>query len=261
MNLTAMIGLLGVNGVFILTIVLTLGGFSSFIDVNSIIIVVGGSLFAVVFCFPFSAIKKMIKDTIKKVIRSQKRDFNKIIDEIIGLAQAKRKGDSAFDQEVGKLSDNFLKDAAGVLFWTKAEVSADEFKDLLVQRSKTFLMDSKETVDVYQVAAKFPPSFGMMGTVLGLIALLQSLGNPDAKSHIGPAMAVALVTTLYGIAINNLILIPISSNLETDRTEERKLYGLIIEGIMLIQQNKPTKYIEEKLKSHLMPEQRATKKA
>ena len=52
--------------------------------------------------------------------------------------------------------------------------------------------------------AKFPPAFGMMGTVLGLVALLQSLSSPDAKSQIGPAMAVALMTTLYGIMVTTL---------------------------------------------------------
>ena len=101
----------------------------------------------------------------------------------------------------------------------------------------------------------------MMGTVLGLIALLQSLGSPDAKSQIGPSMAVALITTLYGIAINNVAILPMGEALAKANKDQILDFQMIIEGIMLIQQKKPTKYIEEKLNAFLLPEQRGGKKA
>ena len=142
------------------------------------------------------------------------------------------------------------------MFWTDAEVSAAEFRDLLETKGKTFFEDTFTASKFFKTVAKFPPAFGMMGTVLGLIALLQSLGDPNAKSQIGPAMAVALVTTLYGIAINNIFVIPISENIAKHSQDDLKAYQIVIEGVMLIQQKKPTKYIEEKLLSFIMPEER-----
>jgi chemotaxis protein MotA len=140
------------------------------------------------------------------------------------------------------------------LFWAEAEVSEDEFRNLLETKADTYMDDHEVSVSTYKTITKFPTAFGMMGTVLGLIALLQSLSNPDAKSMIGPAMAVALVTTLYGLMMNNLYLIPVTDNLIAANQNERKVYDLCIEGLLLIQQRKPTKYIEEKLRAYLMPD-------
>ena len=96
-------------------------------------------------------------------------------------------------------------------------VSFDGIIDLDFPSNEVFRIKGFKTM------AKFPPAFGMMGTVLGLIALLQSLGNPDAKSQIGPAMAIALVTTLYGIAINNLAIIPMGESLTKATASDQKV--------------------------------------
>ena len=96
-----------------------------------------------------------------------------------------------------------------------------------------------------------------MGTALGIVALLQSMGGPDAKDRIGPAMAVALVTTIYGLAISNFILIPIAENLTKQTQEDLICRKIVIEGILLINEDKSPRYIEEKVKSFLLPNQRA----
>lgn len=257
MNIPSLLGLVSTNVIFFLSVILALGGLSGFIDRNSILIVVGGSLSAILVSIPISEIKGAFKATKKWLFQNKKIEQAQLVQEIVGLAQSKRQGDAAFDQAAKNLTDPFLKDAASILFWADAEVSADEFRDLLETRSMTFYSANLGYSKFYKLASKFPPAFGMMGTVLGLIALLASLGGEGAKEKIGPAMAIALVTTLYGIAINNLFLIPVGESMEKFAKLDITNHNMTIEGLMLIQQKKPTKYIEEKLVSFLLPEERS----
>ena len=86
-----------------------------------------------------------------------------------------------------------------------------------------------------------------------MIALLQSLGNANAKNMIGPSMSIALVATLYGLVLTNFIFVPIAENLTKQSKEDMVFKTIVVEGIMLIADNKPTKYVEEKMKSFLLP--------
>jgi chemotaxis protein MotA len=96
-----------------------------------------------------------------------------------------------------------------------------------------------------------------MGTTLGMIALLQSLGAADARTSIGPSMAIGLVATLYGIAISNFIFIPIGENLSKQTREDHVARKMVIECIMLIHAGMPVKFVEETAKSYLLPGERA----
>jgi chemotaxis protein MotA len=255
MNFSSIFGLMSSNAVFFASVFITLGGLSGFMDGPSALIVIGGSISAGIVCVPFKSLKSTIRITINKVFKNSTPDYNQIISDTLALAVARKKGDSIFDQTRNTVKDPFLKDASGLLFWAEAEITEDEFLDLLEQKALTYTTATKDNGKVFKTLAKFPPAFGMMGTVLGLIALLQSLGNPDAKSQIGPAMAIALVTTLYGIAVNNLFIIPLGERLAKSSSEDDKAYRVAIEGLLLILQNKPTRYIEEKLRSFLMPDE------
>lgn len=258
MNLGALGGLISVNVVFFTSVILALGDIATFYDGPSVLIVFGGT-FSVLFIFiPAKDIKLMVSALKGEAIKKSTFNYAKAVEDIVMLAQEKRKGESAYDSAVKKVSSPFLQDAASILFWTDSEVTADEFRDLLNTRAGTYYSAGSEVPKSMNTLSKFPPAFGMMGTVLGLVALLQSLSSPDAKSQIGPAMAVALMTTLYGIMVNNLFIVPLSENLTKRHDDMLREYGLIVEGIMLIQQDKPTKYIEEKLNSFLMPNERPT---
>jgi len=91
---------------------------------------------------------------------------------------------------------------------------------------------------------------------MGMIALLQALGDSNAKDQIGPAMAIALVATLYGLVLTNFVFVPIAENLAAQTNEDTVARSIVVEGVMLIQANKPTKYVEEKVKSFLLPKER-----
>lgn len=256
MNLSVVGGLVLTIFVFGYSTYLSLGGVSAIIDYPSIVIVIGGTVAAAIIAIPPSIFKATIKMFKNRILKKDAINYGKLVEEIVILAKAYRKGSSSFDQAVKQAGSPFLRDAASILFWTEAEVTADEFRHLLETRAMTYFKDAMSQPKAFKIITKFPPAFGMMGTILGLVALLRSLSDPDAKSIIGPAMAVALITTLYGIAINNLFLVPLAEALVAQSDDELKSYNIVIEGIMLIQQKKPTKYIEEKLVSYLMPNER-----
>lgn len=111
-------------------------------------------------------------------------------------------------------------------------------------------------VQIIKTLAKYPPAFGMIGTVLGLVSVMQSLGGSSAIEEIGPNMAVALITTLYGLFFANYAFIPMSDNLLHRLDNEVRIRKLIIKGIMLIQDGQDPFFIQEMLNAHLLPNQR-----
>jgi chemotaxis protein MotA len=119
--------------------------------------------------------------------------------------------------------------------------------DYLAERHKT-------GAAVFEAMAMYAPAFGMIGTLVGLIAMLASMDNP---STIGPSMGVALITTLYGALIANLICSPIAGKLKNRSASELLLKQLCIEGIMAIQSGDNPRIVEGKLKAFLAPSQRS----
>jgi chemotaxis protein MotA len=103
---------------------------------------------------------------------------------------------------------------------------------------------------------KYPPAMGLMGAVLGMIALLGGLGKPGAEKTIGPAMSIALVATLYGIAFANLIVIPIGENLTETAKEHQRKNMIITEGIKLVAARTNPIVLAEELNSYLLPNER-----
>ena len=107
---------------------------------------------------------------------------------------------------------------------------------------------------VLESAAATAPAFGMVGTLIGLVKMLANLSNPD---DIGAGMSVALLTTLYGAMLANMVLIPLAGKLEVRAKEEVLLRDLMVEGIIAIQSGEKPQLIKEKLKSFLAPSARA----
>ena len=128
-------------------------------------------------------------------------------------------------------------------------VDPEKVKTLL--ETELDYLDERHAQDraFYDKAAAYAPAFGMIGTLMGLINLLQSLTDPDA---IAPAMALALVTTFYGTILSNLIFMPISNKLRVRHEEEYLCKMIVVEGVQAIQAGDNPKFIEEKL-TQLIP--------
>src|SRR5947199_10423423 len=100
---------------------------------------------------------------------------------------------------------------------------------------------------------RFPPAFGLLATTLGMIGLLQKIGQPDSQKLIGPAMSIGLIGTLYGIALANLVFIPIAENLTERTVEEITLRKMIVEGACMLRAQVNPITMREGLNSFLTP--------
>lgn len=257
MNKSVVLGFLAVNGVFVTTILIAIGNVSAIFDIEAIVMVIGGTITASFFSYSFTDVGIVIRDCRKLIFTNHKDDKNQVIEDIIELAKARRKSDKEYTAVTQKIKEPFLKDVSMSLFWAESETSAQDYKNLLEIKASTYTDVDLKAATTLKAMVKFPPAFGLMGTVLGLVAMLSKLNEPSAKSQIGPSMAIALMTTLYGISLNNLLIIPFSEHLNKIGKFKAKRYDLIIEGMIMIQEKKPVNYIKEKLYSYLTLEEKS----
>lgn len=256
MNIGTLIGFLVATVVFVVSVIMSFRNVGVIFDLHAALIVIGGTASVSLVCFPIGQITSLLKVFFRRLLGKNRRDYTSIIDQLVVLSDARRKGAKAFEAAIPNVQDLFLKDAAGMLFWAQSEISEDELRDLLETRINTQYALYMNEAKVFRTLSKFPPAFGLMGTTMGMIALLQSLGSPDAKDMIGPSMAIALVATLYGLVLTNFVFTPIAENLTKQTQEDLIARNMVVEGIMLIHAEKPTRYVEEKVKSFLLPSQR-----
>ncbi len=256
MNFSTLVGFILSISVFGLAIYTSAKDFKIFLDVHAILIVIGGTIAASSVCFSIPKIFGLFKVFFRRMLGRNKRNYLALIEEIVALSQASRRGKQAFESAINKIDDPFLKDAALVLFWLDAEVSHDDLRSLLETRAETHYERYINESEFFRIMSRFPPSFGLLGTTLGMIALLQSLGSSASRNSIGPAMSIALVATLYGIVLANFVFIPIAENLALQSKEDLVARRMVVEGIMLIAADKPPQFVEEKVKSFLLPSER-----
>ena len=256
MNIGTFIGFVFASLVFVVSVIMSFQNVGVIIDVHAGLIVLGGTIAVTLICFPMNQIGELLRVFVRRLLGKNRKNYDELIAELVMLSDASRKGKKQFEAAIPSVKDAFLKDAARMVFWAKTEISEAELRDLLETRQNTHYKLYMDEAKIFRTMAKFPPAFGLMGTTMGMIALLQSLGSPDAKSMIGPAMAIALVATLYGLVLTNFVFIPIAENLTKQTQEDWMARSIVVEGIMLINADKPTRYVEEKVKSFLLPKQR-----
>jgi chemotaxis protein MotA len=261
MNFSTLIGFLAAVSVFSGALITSAKNFSIFLDSHAILIVVGGTAAATQICFSLSKVIGLTRVFFKRILGRSKIDYLALIDQIVFLSQSNRKGRQAFEAAITKIRDPFLADAAKVLFWLDAEISPEDLRSLLETRAETHFERYIQEAEIFRVMSRFPPAFGLLGTTLGMIALLQALGKADSKNLIGPSMSIALVATLYGIVLSNFLFIPIAENLTQQSRDDLISRRIVVEGIMLIAADKPTQFVEEKVKSFLLPSERGNANA
>lgn len=241
-------------GVVLAFSVLTAGKPQIFLDPHAIMIVVGGSVAASAIAFQVDRIFLLFKVFIRRVIHGRKQDYKLLIEELMRIADAYRSNPAQFEELVKKSEDHFLKEAMTAM--TDNVLSEEELGQVLRQRSHTIYQRYMEEVVKFKTIGKYPPAFGLMGTTLSMITLLQRLGEPGGQKLLGPAMAIGLVATFYGLAISNLIFNPISENLADSARETKLKNAIIVEGVRLIARKTNPIVLAERLNSFLMPSER-----
>jgi chemotaxis protein MotA len=260
MNFSTIFGFLSASVVVITAMMMSSSNFSMFMNGHAILVVIGGSLAATFISFPIGKVRVLFSIAMKRLFRGMKTDYVALIEDIVMLAKASRQSQQSFLSAINRVRDPFLKDAAGILEWGQSEIDADQLRDLLETRADTHYKRYLAEANVFRSISKFPPAFGLVGTTLGMIALMNAIGDTGGdRNIIGPSMAIALVATLYGLLLTNLILLPISENLTQMTEEDNVSRRIVVESVMMIYSRLPTRFIEEKAKSFLLPSERGFK--
>lgn len=254
MDITTILGIVIGFGVFVGG-VLQSGSLGNFWDPASVIIVIGGTLAAIVSCFPLSTLKNIPKH-FKLIISGGKFEPGPLIDSLVEFAQLARKnGLLALEEKANELEDPFFK--RSIMLIVDA-VEAEKVKEVLEAEVESMAERHAEEAAIYERGAAFAPAFGMMGTLIGLINMLKNLDlSSGASDSIGQNMSVALVTTLYGVMLANIIFTPIGKKLDIRNNEEILYRQIIIDGVLGIQTGDNPKALKERLVASLSSKQQA----
>lgn len=246
MDLSTIIGIIAGLGLVLWGIMST-GELSWFWSFSSILIVIGGTISATFIAYPLNRVLSTFK-VVKKAFSNSDFKPSGIINEIIDLANtARREGLLALEEAVEEINDDFLQKGVMLI----VDGTDPELVKNILETELSFLEERhSEGKGLFDIMATLSPAFGMIGTLIGLIVMLQQLEDP---STIGPAMGVALITTFYGSVMANLFFLPIAKKLKIKSREEILLKEIMIEGLLSIQAGENPRIIEEKLKAFLPP--------
>lgn len=232
----------------ILVLLSIIGDIGAFIDIPSVLIVGGGTVGAVITRYSFSVLLNF-PNIVLKTIFTKLENPQEMIKKIISLSiEAKKNG--ILGLEKVQIDNIFLK--KGV------QLAIDGVEPELIEAVLNIDLDATENrhgenSNIFTHAGDSAPAFGMIGTLIGLVLML---GNMDDPKSIGPSMAVALLTTLYGSFLANVIFLPLADKLNFFHKREMALKQLIIGGILSIANGDHPAVVQEKLSSFLRPAER-----
>ncbi|MEO0483589.1 MAG: motility protein A [Planctomycetota bacterium] len=250
MDIGTVLGLLVAIVAVALSIILGGGNPAALINIPSIFVVFGGTTGAIICAFPLAKVLKIHTVVLKSVFGDSIDPAGAIRDLVRYAEVARREGILSLENMIGEMKDPFIvrgiKMAVDGTDPELIKTIMDTELEALMERH----VDGKKILDNM---GKYAPAFGMIGTLMGLIFMLQNMDDPSA---IGPGMAVALITTLYGAIIANVITGPVADKLAAKDAEEVMIKTIIIAGVMSIQSGDNPRVVESKLLTYLPPAQR-----
>jgi chemotaxis protein MotA len=249
MDLATLLGLIAGLGL-VMAAILDGGSASIFLNTPSLMIVVGGTASVVTMKFPFGEIINIIR-VIKKAFLTKVTAPAKVVEELVEMATlARREGVLALESV--EPDDEFFRRSVGQVV-DGLEISV--IKRGMEQEIDKMVARHDIGISIFKMAGDVAPAFGMIGTLIGLVQMLSNMEDPAA---IGPAMAVALLTTLYGALLANVVFLPIADKLHYRSDEEVFVKRLIVDGVVAIGEGdaNPT-VLRATLNAQLAPKDRA----
>jgi chemotaxis protein MotA len=240
-----------ITGISLIVWSIFLGGDARiFLNLPSAMITFGGAIAATLISFQFKEIIGVMS-VVRKAFFSHKVYPSSVIDQILLLGKkARREGLLAIEKDVSFLEDPFLRSGMELV----VDGTEPELIRNIMETELSYLVERhKKGIQIFNALGAYSPAFGMIGTLIGLIAMLTRLENP---SQIGNGMAVAMITTFYGAFAANLIFLPIAGKLKNRSDEEVILKEMIIEGVLSIQLGEHPVTINRKLLNFLAPKHR-----
>lgn len=225
-------------------------GITSFINIPSVLIVVGGTVAATLVRYPLGRVFGVV-GVVMKTIFFKLSTPQVEVQRMVQFAKiARKEGLLALENELGEVKDNFLSKSIQLLV---DGTDSDNLRTILTREIDNVRHRHDIGKGILESMGTVAPAFGMMGTLIGLVLMLRELDDP---TKIGVGMATALITTFYGVLMANLVCLPMGGKLELRSKEETMLKELMLEGIVAIQAGDNPNIVEEKLKIYLSPSQR-----
>ena len=250
MDIASLIGVILAMGLILGSIAMGNAPFAAFIDIPSGLVVIGGAFAAALIAFPMGS---MIKSPLiaLKVLLNKGEDRLGLIKQIVELAEtARRDGLLALESKVASIDNPLVR--TGIQMAVDGS-TPEVVEEVLRTEVEAIQVRHREGKSIMDQLGRFAPAYGMIGTLMGLIMMLQDMSDP---SGIGAGMAVALITTLYGAIVANVIFCPFAEKLGLISRNEMISLEIAIRGVMAIQSGESPRAIDQKLKTFLPPSQR-----
>lgn len=252
MDLATLVGLIGATAIVMMAIVLG-GSVPTFINIPSLLIVLIGTMMVVMVKFSMGQFVGAF-GVAGRAFSNKLSAPEELIEKIVELANIARK-EGMLALENAEIEDEFLNEGIKMLIdGTNAEVVETVLKKELSSTIERHTWGAK----VFSATGDVAPAMGMIGTLIGLVQMLSNMEDPKS---IGPAMAVALLTTLYGAVVANMFAIPLADKLNLRKVDEGRAKTICIDGVMAIQAGQNPRIIESMLKTYLDPKKRDAKAA
>ncbi len=251
MDLGTVIGLVLIIALLLASMAMGVG-IGPYIDIPSVLIVVGGSIGALMISFKPAHMKSFVK-FFMIAIKPTQEDKAELIKKLVHFAtKARKDGILALESEANDEPNAFLKKGLSMAIDGNEPDSIRELLEIEMEQTST---RHKGNASIFSQWAGLAGAMGMVGTLIGLVAMLMNMADPSA---IGPSMAVALLTTLYGAVIGNVVGNPIANILNIRNDDEVLVKQMILTGIMSIQSGDAPRALEAKLLSYLAPAERVS---
>lgn len=223
---------------------------SAFINYPGLMITLGGSFGAMLINFKMEQVRQVMKITMQ-VFFDKKEDVFSLSQLFVRLAQkARREGLLALEDDLEEIGDPFLRNGLQMVI---DGFEPESIRDIMETEINTLIQRHQMGQNLYRTWGALTPAFGMIGTIIGLVQMLSSLDDPEA---IGPGMAVALLTTFYGVLAANLIFNPVAGKLAILSEAEVSRKEAIIDAVLALQAGVNPRILQEKLKAYLSPQDR-----
>lgn len=249
MDITTLLGIV-VSGALVIISIIMGGSGAWFINYPSLMIVMGGTMGATLLSFPLSEVLGVFR-VVKNVFQHATHSPQDLIRLMVDMAKrARREGILSFEAQISKISDPFLAKGLQLAVDGMESTSIEEILRVEIQH-----VEERHGLgaEIFTTMGSYAPAMGMLGTIIGLVQMLMQMEDP---SQIGEPMAVALLTTFYGVVLSNMVFVPIAGKLKTRSKQEIILKRMIIEGIISIQSGDNHRVVEAKLNAFLSPKER-----
>ncbi len=249
MDLSTVLGIGAAFGLMLLAI-LQGGSLALFINIPSVLIVVGGTFGNTLVHYSFGDVFDAL-NVAKKTFLHKEMSINNLITQLMEFAnKARKEGILALQGAMEKVEDDFLKKAMQMAVDGQ---EPETLRSMLNTEIEYIQVRHEKGAEIFNSIAAYAPAMGMIGTLIGLVQMLQTMSDP---ASIGPAMAVALLTTFYGAVIANVVCAPMAGKLKNRSASEVLIKTLIIEGMQSILSGENPRIMEQKLHAFIAPKLR-----